>query len=477
MRLTALILCHRKATLAEVEAIATTMLDDGRFEPVLLAVGPNVAALSRALLERVRVVDLAGNAVAAVPRESGDAGAAPSRLGSLRQAALRWPGLRALMLLRGVAADRRAIGRLFDRCAPAALLVFDDRTPRPDMVLLRLARQHVVPSVLVPYAASSVESDLLSRRGRVENEVDRGLTRPLRRWFAARHPEHVATGDGRRLLFFSFAESLALAAAGLLGGRSWVMGGGEADAVAVFGEEERETLAAAGIALPRVAVTGQASLDPMFRRGTKADALRETIRQRYGLRRDAPVVVCAVPQLGEHALVDWERHWRATRQLFAALSESGAATLLSLHPKSDRARYGALAREFGLALADERLSDVLPAADLFVASYSSTVRWAVLLGVPALVIDSGLGYRMYDHLSGIVKTADPAELGAALRRLVADASRRADLAAACRRDAARLGIADGRAGARIVDLVAALVASRARAASVGQAPQQQEARA
>ena len=106
-----------------------------------------------------------------------------------------------------------------------------------------------------------------------------------------------------------------------------------------------------------------------------------------------------MPHQAEEGLVDWTTHRRQVEALFGVLAGSGAHILLSLHPKSQRSNYSAMAQDNGLILVDQALRDVLPVADIFVASFSSTVQWALLLGTPVAVFDPlQRGYRMFEHL-------------------------------------------------------------------------------
>jgi hypothetical protein len=160
-------------------------------------------------------------------------------------------------------------------------------------------------------------------------------------------------------------------------------------------------------------------------------------------------------------MASWNEHWRATDELFAALASSGAAALLSLHPKSNREDYAKAAGRHGLAILDEPLSAVLPAADLLVATFSSTVRWAIGLGIPAFVVDAiETNYELYNDLPGVTIFNDHNALGRDLRDFVASADIRALHVVAAKRGAERVGLCDGGASERVVSAIAAAVSAR-----------------
>jgi hypothetical protein len=102
----------------------------------------------------------------------------------------------------------------------------------------------------------------------------------------------------------------------------------------------------------------------------------------------------------------------------------------------------------------ESLREVLPAADLFVATYSSTVRWAVLLRIPGIVVDYGwFGYTFFDHFEGVIKVNRHDQLAPVLKEMLGSPAyyqRLQELQAAASEE---IMVFDGQAVRRIVDLV------------------------
>jgi hypothetical protein len=443
-----LILAARNLTLGEATAVGTALAAQD---------GVRVSYLDARL------------AVSDAPTPGGDrnvdeASTRPAGLIDRAKAVLLRTSLtRALLLMRGLLADRVRLRRLLAAVAPDAVVIYDDRRARPDLVLRQVAAERGIPVALVPFAVSSVESDILARRGNLVLHLEARPWRHLKRFVAWRWPAHVARDgerDGARsLLFFEPLETCILAMLGILPARPWVLGGSDPDIVCALGEDQRDYLLAGGIVPDRIVVTGQPSLDTVSR--TAPTQLAAQLRECYRLPPGVPIVLCAVPQHGEHRMASWERHWQLTEELFAALAVSGAAVLLSLHPKSRRADYVPVAARHGLALLDERLSEVLPAADLLVATFSSTVRWAIGLGIPAVVVDAlRTEFRLYHDLPGVTHLADHAALASMLSRFARDLQSRTLLGASAAAGAARVGRLDGGARQRTVRAITQMVALR-----------------
>ena len=166
------------------------------------------------------------------------------------------------------------------------------------------------------------------------------------------------------------------------------------------------------------------------------------------------LIICAVPPLAEAGILDWPRHWQEIRFLVSSLAQTGANVLLSLHPKSDARQYRFLEQEFRGHLLREPLRESLPAADLFVTYSSSTVRWAVMLGIPTVLVDFyGLNYTIYDHLAGVVKVTDRTALLSVFGQVLEDHNYYDYLKSEQKKAAQYVARFDGQATQRIIDLI------------------------
>jgi hypothetical protein len=193
-------------------------------------------------------------------------------------------------------------------------------------------------------------------------------------------------------------------------------------------------------------------MDELHSSHARAADCRARLADKYSLIPGRPLVICAVPHAGEHALVGWDRHMEVSGQLFKALAASGGNVLLSLHPRSKAETYREAAAATGCRILAERLSAALPAADLFVASYSSTVRWALLMGIPTIMADLlRFEYAQFANLPGTIIERDVGGLTSALKRLVEDPQERERLSRDAAASAPGRAEFDGKACSRIID--------------------------
>lgn len=450
------------AALSVMREVAEYLRDEGLGEPVF-CLEARFESWRAELVAHGFAVEPSRQAasVGAGPEEARASGAGRNRAEPLlRRLWRRFPRIAASRPIQRLVrrrTDRRLTAAMeqarpvMERVRPAALALSGDRHLGPELCFIALAKAAGIPRVILPIAFSNAEGVSRLRRDAPVYAAGPGAA-PLNREVAVRFPGQVREVEGERYLFYKAGEILALDALGMLPERPWCMGGGDSTAVAVDGPEVARALASCGVDEYRIETTGHPEFDALHA-ATAADTLEER-RAAAGIAPGPPVLVCALPHLGEHGLLPWEEHDREVERLTGILAATGAEILLSLHPKADPARYAALEEHDRVHLARAPLREVLPMADVFVASFSSTVRWALMVGVPVVLIDFGwFGYEAYDHYGGLVKVTDPAELPAVLARVLEGKGEAERLRREAEESARDIGSLDGRARERIARLL------------------------
>jgi hypothetical protein len=111
-------------------------------------------------------------------------------------------------------------------------------------------------------------------------------------------------------------------------------------------------------------------------------------------------------------------------------------------------------RQFGLTLTDRDTASIVPLCDLYVASVSATIRWAIACGKPVINYDAyRLDFQDYPGIEAVVWSNTRAEFERTLTAATTDAAHFARLQAAQQREAPRWGFHDGRSGRRLQALL------------------------
>lgn len=394
----------REAELREASLLTQTAIEVGLTPVVLLSRRTFAAAFDT----RVRRLLCAGGDVAPVMELVSviSAPAPPGQASTLKSQLLSLPGVSFLRGVRGwlrLHVQRRAIREVLSDVAPKAIFVFDERTPDINMPLLREAKDRGLRTIVVPYAMAAGEAREFVRLREPACHI-KGLKLAIAlRLF----PSHIRRSKNDvHLLFYPFWESVAAYLHGFGRCSPWILGGGLADLLAVLGEYDREAAVREGVLPAKIRVTGQPSLDELYKASLMRKSIREEIEALYGLAPGKRILVCAVPHQAEENLLDKDTHELQIRALFSVLARQKARlmahVLLSLHPKSKQEHYRELANEAGLVLVKEPLAKILPLAEVMIGTLSSTVRWAAGLGIPVVVIDTlRRGYTIFNHLAAV----------------------------------------------------------------------------
>ena len=446
-----LFLPHSQPSLREFSLVVRALLDQGLGTPVLLDCYPQLdyCLLSQEAPVIVRV------------RANGDDFSAGMETGpfSLRRV---WQGLERRLFPWPRAAISAEINRLrvmhkqaadiIDQYSPSALLLSSDRLYGWPQAFVAAARDRSCPVLLLIFAV--VGEDWFPRRNNPQLRTDMPPYRAYKKWLARRRPQQVYNSPHGKLLFYHPERTVALDRLHMLPAQPWTGEGSSADLILASGENDRVEHIKRGIHPEKVIVTGLPSQDHLYRASKQASELRSRLTSEYNLEPDRKWIVCALPYHAKQHHPRWESYWEEVNFLVGALANTGANILLSLHPKTEPEACLELESQFGINVLRQPMSEILPVADLLVASFSSTVRWAVLMGIPTLVFDFyRQRFHTYDSFDGVITVEEKAELPLQLQRLLNDEAFFHELCQGQMKLAARMAPFDGDSTQRIVKLL------------------------
>lgn len=452
-----------KANLLEVLPIARMLREQGVYEPLFL-----VESKARELLlptlreEGFSAINPNGNVCAEL---SGVRTKAPAKVQktTLKQQVFQWlPSVvRYWVLLRSKKKRMRAL--LSKYSGIRAIVTIGDRHVGFETALIALGNKLGIPTLIVPFAMSFPQAAAEPRFRQSNFKKMYGVYSITAKCIATLFPKWVYLYKGEPIFFRPPTEGLAAVCFGMMPKSPWIIGGGKAKKMAVESDAVRSMLIEQGMVTDKMVVTGKPSLDSIAKQLGHIDTRK--IREDHGLSGEERMILCSVPQLAEHDLLPWKEHWEEMEFLFSTLAQQPNVKLvLSLHPKSDKSKYIPLATKCGAMITDHRIYGVLPACDLFVASYSSTLAQAIALRKPSVVVDFyGLDYPLYKNTPGVTIVKTHEEFYPALTRLLEDDNAYANAVSDLQTQESRWAILDGHNTERVVAELQNLIASVDRA--------------
>lgn len=338
---------------------------------------------------------------------------------------------------------KAAIKVLQNTCAHI-LVVGNHRHSRSERPFIYAANKLGIPVLIMPYAATTTEALLPGRRTKDLLCVGGPPHSWLKKAVAILWPGQVIKNNHRKYLFYPVAETIALFITGLLPRNPWWLSGRDVAAIVVAGEWQKGLLVADGTYDDHIHVIGMPSHDVLAKKYAQRVEIASRLQRDYDLRAGLPTIVCALPQLGEDNFVDWPRHWEIVEEVFSILAVQPANVFISLHPKASAEEYHVRADHHGLKILREPLNEVICEADLFIAGFSTTVEWALMFGLEAIVLDfTRFGYQIFSGLSKISVVTDPEAFSVVVEKLIKRAHSRKVISSSDLVATIKLGRLDG----------------------------------
>jgi hypothetical protein len=220
------------------------------------------------------------------------------------------------------------------------------------------------------------------------------------------YPQWVKSGRYAGALMFPPEDILARESLGISVQDAWIIHGGFADKICAESMQMLEFYQDEGIAPGRLLLTGSAYGDVMFRALQRDGEARAAFMKPRKISADRTrVLVCWPPSY--HPL-------RADKCKFGSFQELSSEVLgylaglpdveflVSLHPSvapEDRQ----VIMELGVMVVDENIFELLPCCDVYIACFSSTIRWAIAAGKPVVNYDFyGFDLLDFETASGVL---------------------------------------------------------------------------
>ena len=282
----------------------------------------------------------------------------------------------------------------------SVLIVNGDRGAVGDeQVMLKIAKKLGIPSFM-PYF-SHISDGITIRKGNRRFYLNREDAL-VKRWIYRKYTKQSKVVEDGAMYFYPPEVMMGLGMFGSLSEYPWMIGNGLLNVMCVDNNRNKKACMTQGVSENKLKIVGDIQYDALHETYSNSTSIRNGLHEKYGMEKDQHSIILAMPQLAEHKILDWNRHWQEIEFLVNGILADGRGLLISLHPKAEKQKYEFLEKAGRCRILDESLKDVLPVADLFVATFSSTVLWAVLCGVKTVVVDFyGFNYDIFDYMKSL----------------------------------------------------------------------------
>lgn len=282
---------------------------------------------------------------------------------------------------------------------------------------------------------------------------------PLGRLIRKLKPGWVFHYEGHDRLRLQPLDIVLYEITGLATRQPWLLNYGPAEKVGIDSQWVGERYRALGFPPEQLHLIGSLVDDVLFDTSRNRSARREEWLSRFELVDDRPLVLIAIPpnQFTAPSTSGFE-YTSYNEMLLGWIAAIAPLTpwvniLAVKHPRTMAEDVACFAAA-GVPLVEAATETLVPLCDLYIASISATIRWALALGIPVINYDCyRYRYGDYTGASGLVEVEDRASFEQALRGILRSPGRLDELTERQADQASEWGIIDGRFALRLRELL------------------------
>ncbi len=365
---------------------------------------------------------------------------------------------------------RRFAQQFCDEIHPSAFVLTDDRR-YVEAFLVSQAKERRIPSLVLMWAATYDAETMLTWRQKRSNHHSLSFSEQILRrsaaWLAPQAVKHV---DGQPVFWQPPSAILGMRLFANYPENPWILGGGQADYVAVTGEHYRRILLKAGVNPVKILTTGHPRHDLVIQNGVQWKITeREQICQAIGAPAERRLLLLGAPPVS-HIKAGTRAGHVTMDQMNAYLHET-IAQLLSLneafhllvkvHPRDESEALPYLQDHSGTFTVIRRYetAKLIAISDLLICQGSTIVFDAHILGTPTLTFDyyQTPGYDMWAKAGGTWHVIRQSDLLPSVRRVLEDSALRSKLEAERQAFLQEYIRCDGHATERIVNILRQMI--------------------
>lgn len=350
--------------------------------------------------------------------------------------------------------DKKRIRELLLQYKVSLLILAGDNVGYDTGLFIKECRINKIPSIIIPAWMAGPLEAFNAYRFSPKHKAGNLLNKLA----ACIWPQLLFTYDACTIVRWPAPEVLAMKFFGVFPPKPWALNSGSADKIFSESEAMSQYMIKEGIRSDQIKNTGSIAGDHLSIALKLQKQNRDIVYKTLGFVDDKPMLLCALPpnQLAGYGRADCE--FKSYDDLLGAWIQelSSCSThniVLSLHP-SQKIDY---IKDFELEnvkISADKIFNLIPLCDIFVASISATIQWAIACGKPVLNYDVYL-YRYTDYLDakGVLHVESFSEFSKLLKKLTRDLEFCESIRIQQSQDSSYWGILDGRSGARIADAI------------------------
>ena len=290
---------------------------------------------------------------------------------------------------------------------PAVVIVAEDGVAGP-LAMITAAQRAGIAVTVLPYGYGTQQDfEIALDRKQAAGELETA-SGPEGEAIARHAAEWIKRGQYEGALLFPADYIVVLESAGIRVRNAWVVHGGMADRLFVESPQMMALYQSEGLPAEKLLLTGSPYGDFILESLAGDDAARAAFRRPVKISAGRTRVLGSWPpsyhsERGPQS--EFATYSEMTHRVLSGLRDIPNVELtVSVHPAVSATDREAI-EELGATVSDHYVLSLIPAHDLYVSYYSSTIRWAIASGKPVINYDAyKLNLDVYDAAPAVVTT-------------------------------------------------------------------------
>ena len=265
----------------------------------------------------------------------------------------------------------------------------------------------------------------------------------------------------RKLIRMPLINIIAIDMLGLTPPKPWIQESSTADALLTESEMMKQHYLKHSIALKQIQCIGDISHDLIYQAYKNRKQLKTKLCKELFLYPKKDIVVFAVFPNFMHiqaSKTQFRSYEQALEFICTELNNLNAFNVVvCLHPSLKKENFAFLDR-LNVKISTRPTTELIAVTDLYVASISATIKWAIAMGIPVINYDVyKFRYGDYNAVPGVLNIETKSELSTIIKKLNKNPAYLKKLATAQKRVKNDWGIIDGKFHLRIQRLFKKLI--------------------
>lgn len=313
------------------------------------------------------------------------------------------------------------------------------------------ARRHHIPSIIIPYTFC-----LPSEPARHYYDEPFHAYRWYHKFFIP--SKWVYKYDGRKLIRMYTYQIVSMHKLKISPPRPWIQESSTADALVVESDMMKEHYLKCKLPKKQLRIIGDEAHDQLFSIMSNKDELKHKILKEANFNNlSKKIITFAIfpdfmyKYASSTGFKQYSELLKFICEQLATLN--GYNIVLCLHPSLKKENFKFLETKT-IRVSSRKTIELVAISDLYVASISATIRWAIALGIPVINYDCyQMRYDDFNHVGGVLNVETKEDFIKAVDKVKNDNSYLKSLALKQKSEMHKYGIIDGKFGKRLKNLI------------------------